>query len=53
MNKVDIKNGTWGEYVFYKMQILFNKVRNVYILSTRWGRLGEQGAHQKTPFPTK
>jgi len=40
MHKVDIKNGRWGQYVFYKMQILLNKIRKVYVVSTRWGRIG-------------
>lgn len=38
--------------VFYKMQILLEKVRKVYILYTRWGRIGSDGQNQQTPFAT-
>jgi predicted DNA-binding WGR domain protein len=34
------------------MQIVHEKNRDVYILFTRWGRIGEIGAYQRTPFPT-
>ena len=43
MTKVDLKNGLYSENVFYKMQILHEKVRGVFILFTRWGRIGEEG----------
>jgi predicted DNA-binding WGR domain protein len=36
--------------VFYKMQILLEKVREVYIVYTRWGRIGSSGQNQQTPF---
>ena len=29
-----------------------DKSRNLPILFTRWGRIGEEGAFQKTPFNT-
>jgi len=53
MTKVDIKAGFYSEYVFYKMQILYDKNRDVYILFNRWGRIGTQGQFQQTPFSTK
>lgn len=53
MTKVDIKAGFYSEYVFYKMQILYDKNRDVYILFNRWGRIGTQGQYQQTPFSTK
>lgn len=53
MTKVDIRRGGWSENLFYKMQVLHEKNRNVYILFTRWGRIGEEGAYQQTPFATK
>jgi len=53
MNKVNIKNGTYGEYLFYRMQLIRNTNRDVYMVYTRWGRIGETGAFQKTPFSTK
>lgn len=53
MNKVNIKNGLYGEYVFYRMQLLHNTNRDVYFVYTRWGRIGEDGMFQKTPFGNK
>eukprot|EP01022_Parablepharisma_sp_SALTPOND_P016007 TRINITY_DN2302_c3_g1_i1.p1 TRINITY_DN2302_c3_g1~~TRINITY_DN2302_c3_g1_i1.p1 ORF type:complete len:1273 (+),score=196.37 TRINITY_DN2302_c3_g1_i1:5084-8902(+) len=53
MNKVNIKNGTYGEYLFYRMQLIRNTNRDVYMVYTRWGRIGETGMFQKTPFGTK
>ncbi|CAD8079248.1 unnamed protein product [Paramecium primaurelia] len=50
MTKVDIGNGQYSENVFYKMQVLHEINRNVYILFTRWGRIGTGGQHQQTPF---
>ena len=50
MNKVDLKNGLYGQYVFYRMQLIRNTNRDVYIVYTRWGRIGEDGMFQKTPF---
>ena len=43
LTKVDLKNGIYGDYVFYKMQMLFDSVRELYIVFTRWGRIGEDG----------
>lgn len=51
MTKVDISNGTYGEYLFYKMQLVYDSNRKLYILWTRWGRIGESGDFQQTPFP--
>ncbi|CAK85722.1 unnamed protein product (macronuclear) [Paramecium tetraurelia] len=50
MTKVDIGNGRYSENVFYKMQVLHEINRNVFILFTRWGRIGTGGQHQQTPF---
>jgi hypothetical protein len=50
MTKVDLKNGPYGDYVFYKMQLVFDRNRDLYILITRYGRIGEVGMHQRTPF---
>jgi len=30
MIKVDLKNGLYAEYVFYKLQILYDSVRDLY-----------------------
>ena len=40
MTKVDLKNGPYGDYVFYKMQMLFDSNREVYIVLTRYGSIG-------------
>lgn len=50
MTKVKIDNGPFGEFMFYKMQIIEDKGKDVYILWTRWGRIGEDGAYQRTGF---
>jgi predicted DNA-binding WGR domain protein len=34
------------------MQLVIDKSRDLPILLTRWGRIGEEGAFQKTPFST-
>jgi hypothetical protein len=50
LTKVNIGNGLYGQYMFYKMQIIHDIDRNVYILWNRWGRIPEEGAYQRTPF---
>ena len=50
MVKVDISYGYYSGNVFYKMQILRERVRDVYIVFTRWGRVGTSGQYQQTPF---
>ena len=46
MTKVDVKMGGYSENLFYVMQILHQKNRDVFILFTRWGRIGEIGMFQ-------
>ena len=41
-----------GDYMFYRMQLVLDRSRDLAILFTRWGRIGEEGAFQKTPFNT-
>mmetsp|Transcript_16327 Transcript_16327/g.14000 ORF Transcript_16327/g.14000 Transcript_16327/m.14000 type:complete len:138 (+) Transcript_16327:7196-7609(+) len=53
MTKVDIKRGEFGEYLFYRMQVIHEKNRDVYYMLNRWGRIGEDGMHQETPYPSK
>ena len=50
MVKVDVTHGYFSGNTFYKMQILREKIRDVYVLFTRWGRVGTQGQFQQTPF---
>ncbi|KAJ3172436.1 hypothetical protein HDU88_005760 [Geranomyces variabilis] len=53
MNKCDVDKGYYGSNLFYKMQIAHNLVADNYILLTRFGGVGEDGMHQRTPFPSK
>jgi ankyrin repeat protein/predicted DNA-binding WGR domain protein len=50
MVKVDISYGYYSGNTFYKMQILREKIRDIYIVFTRWGRVGTDGQYQQTPF---
>lgn len=50
MIKIDLKNGYYGDYVFYKMQMVYDSNRELYIVLTRYGRIGDVGMHQRTPF---
>ena len=36
--------------MFYRMQVIHDKARDLWILFTRWGRIGEEGMFQKTPY---
>ncbi|EQC28945.1 hypothetical protein SDRG_13283 [Saprolegnia diclina VS20] len=51
LTKVDVQSGQHGVNVFYRMQVVHNPVQDVYILFTNWGRIGEDGKYQHTPFP--
>lgn len=53
LSKVDVEHGRFGRYVFYKMQIIRDPVQNVYVLRTNWGRIGEYGKFQQTPFASR
>ncbi|CAG2183327.1 unnamed protein product, partial [Oppiella nova] len=52
LTKVDIEYGVYGLYNFYKMQIIEHKAKDLVLLFTRWGRVGDTGQYQKTPFAT-
>ena len=52
MTKIDIKIRSHGIYNFYKLQLLRNKGKDIYVLLNKWGRIGDSGQHQETPFPT-
>jgi hypothetical protein len=43
MVKIDVKKQFFGVSNFYTMQILFDRVKQIYILWTRWGRIGSEG----------
>ena len=51
--KVDINYGQYSTNLFYKMHIYEEQVRKVYILFTNWGRMGEEGQYQFTPYFSK
>ncbi|CAF3833248.1 unnamed protein product [Rotaria sordida] len=48
----DVDYGLIGLYNFYRMQIIKHKTKtNLYLLFTRWGRIGDgDGQHQLTPY---
>lgn len=50
MCRVDVAHGPYSAYLFYRMQLLEDTNRGVYVVYTRWGRIGEDGANQRTPF---
>jgi len=52
LQKTEIEYGTSGVNNFYKMQIVWNRQQEIYVLFTRFGRVGETGQYQNTPFPT-
>jgi hypothetical protein len=52
MTKVDIQFGGYSKYVYYKMQLIYDRNSRVYINFTRYGRIGEPGQFQHTPFPS-
>ena len=52
MTKVDLQNGFYGDYKFYKMQMVYDSNRELFIVLTRYGRIGEEGMHQRSPFNT-
>lgn len=53
LSKVDVSHGWWGIYNFYRLQIVYQKGIDLYILFTRWGRVGDSGQYQHTPFHAK
>lgn len=52
MVKCEVSRGYWSCNVFYKMQVVKDKVRGVFVLFTRWGRVNTEGQWQQTPFGT-
>ena len=50
LTRVDIGREAKDDYLFYKLQIVHDKGRDLWMLFTRWGRIGEEGAFQKTPY---
>jgi len=52
MTCTEVNAGYWGKHSFYKMSVFVNNLQGLYILWTRWGRVGEDGQYQSTPFNT-
>ena len=60
LTKTDIMYGIGGMHNFYKFQLIKQKFLHItnetsdssslYILFTRWGRIGTTGQYQRTPF---
>ncbi|TMW68037.1 hypothetical protein Poli38472_007709 [Pythium oligandrum] len=50
LTKVDVKNGRFGVNVFYRLQLVHDAIQDIYIVFTNWGRIGEEGKYQNTPF---
>lgn len=50
LTRVDIGREERDDYLFYKLQVVYDKGRDLWMLFTRWGRIGEEGAFQKTPY---
>ena len=42
LTKANIENFA-GQYLFYRMQLLHDKNRDLYLIYTRWGQIGENG----------
>jgi len=53
LTKVDVNHDRWGKYVFYKMQVVEDPVQMLFVLLTNWGRIGEYGKLQQTPFSSQ
>src|SRR5690606_1205947 len=50
LTKVEVRSHQYGTYMFYRMQVIHDVMKDMYILWNRWGRIGEEGAYQRTPF---
>ena len=35
------------------VQVVYQKGKDLFILFNRWGRIGDTGNYQRTPFPKK
>lgn len=51
LSKIDVRNTLlYDTFNFYKMQIIHHKAKGIYILFTKWGRIGDEGMYQQTPY---
>jgi predicted DNA-binding WGR domain protein len=52
LSKIEVRSLLNDTYNFYKMQIIYHKVKDIYVLFTKWGRIGDTGMYQNTPYQT-
>ncbi|XP_052272329.1 poly [ADP-ribose] polymerase tankyrase-like isoform X2 [Dreissena polymorpha] len=50
LSKIEIHSFLYDTYNFYKIQIIHHKAKNIFILFTKWGRIGTTGQYQQTPY---
>ncbi|KAL9658090.1 hypothetical protein ABK040_013004 [Willaertia magna] len=53
LTKTDVKYGAFGYNNFYILQLGYNESQKLYVLLNRYGRVGEDGMFQSTPFDTE
>ena len=53
LNKTDVKYGSSGYNNFYILQVGFNAGQQLWVLFNRYGRVGEDGMYQTTPYQNK
>ncbi|XP_071119721.1 poly [ADP-ribose] polymerase tankyrase-like isoform X1 [Haliotis cracherodii] len=53
LTKVDVNLGVYGLYNFYQIQLVHQPGKDLFILFTRWGRIGDSGQYQHTPYQVK
>ncbi|XP_038072455.1 poly [ADP-ribose] polymerase tankyrase-like isoform X2 [Patiria miniata] len=51
MTIVEVQYGRYGLNNFYRMQLIHQLGKDMIVLFTRWGRIGDDGQFQKTPLP--
>ncbi|XP_078491474.1 poly [ADP-ribose] polymerase tankyrase isoform X1 [Ciona intestinalis] len=49
---VDVQQSGNVQYNFFRMQVIHQKGKNLYMFFTRWGLIGERGNWQTSPFNT-
>lgn len=51
LSKIDVRDTLlYDTFNFYKMQVIYHKAKSIYILFTKWGRIGDTGQYQQTPY---
>ena len=48
--RIDFKRYGYNAFLQYKIQLVHDKLKNIYIVLTKWGMINEEGMCQKTPF---